>query len=939
MSDYVEALNHWGESFWGFAVPMLWQSSMLIAIVFVFDWVLARRIRASVRYALWMVVLVKLILPPALALPTGATWWLWRPHPATEAPVIKNDTISFDNTTLPDAVTPPIGPMVLPPPELSGDTWMLLATVAIGAGLFAWLTFRWSRVAVNVRRAAIAPAELDSILDEARQLARLRRLPRLKLIDDAQSPAVYGLFRPVILLPRTLVDQLSGRQLRAVLLHEAMHLRRGDVWMNCAQTLLQIAYWAHPLLWLANLRIRRLREEAVDDAVMLALRDGADAYAPTLLEVAKFAFRRPLASLGLVGILESRSALRQRVERLVDYRPHRKAGITLLSLCGIFAFSAVALPMGQGPAPDQKSTPSIPENGTNAAIQFTSTQSFFVRNPIHEKDLQQLLWQAGVKTPPTICIYLKDGQLLARGTDDQLDDIRQVVLKLNGHSSNSVRGTNFVSKRGTALPEHIRVLPADPVRKALLEKLNNTHLDVSYENEPLSQVLGDLIIRSVESDPEKKGINFLFNPNVDPKVVDPATSIPMIADSGSRIDPATGLPIKIETSRHVVDCSRINIKLTLQNARLQDVLNAICLTSDQPIKYSVEDYGVVFSIKNTNAFYEMRTFKVNPYVFYSNLKNNVAYDGLTNDVPRHISAMAAEFFSRLGVNLDPPKTVYYNEGHGVLFVYATPQDLDVIEKAVQILNDGPPFIHIKARFIELPKTFLSSAVAKSMVPGLTNGAILSNPEFQHFLHEVESQKGSEELAEPEVTTIGGRQTQMRATTIAPVITGYTLEEPSKFGYVPNVEQVETGPIFDVVPSVLADGQTIRLKVDATLISFLGYADPKGLASTYGTNAFGKKIKLPLVSPLFHINQVSMDKPLPDGQTLVLNAPELESLGDETDEKSQERLAPYIREARKKEGDKVVLVLTTATLIDRAGNRFHSEDEMSSSQTGVPPQTP
>jgi len=65
---------------------------------------------------------------------------------------------------------------------------------------------------------------------------------------------------------------------------------------------------------------------------MLALRDEAEAYAPTLLAVAKLALNRPLASLGLVGILESRHALRQRIERLVDFRAPRRAGLTLVSL-------------------------------------------------------------------------------------------------------------------------------------------------------------------------------------------------------------------------------------------------------------------------------------------------------------------------------------------------------------------------------------------------------------------------------------------------------------------------------------------------------------------------------------------------------------------------------------------------------------------------------
>ena len=169
---------------------------------------------------------------------------------------------------------------------------------------------------------------------------------QVKLTANSMSPAVCGLFRPAILIPQSLAENFSDEQLRAVLLHELIHLRRRDVWLNFVQALLQIFYWWHPLLWLANARIRRVREEAVDDAVMLALRDEAETYAPTLLEVAKLALNRPLASLGLVGILESRHALRQRIERLVDFRPPRSAGLTLVSLLGILAFTAVAVPMG-----------------------------------------------------------------------------------------------------------------------------------------------------------------------------------------------------------------------------------------------------------------------------------------------------------------------------------------------------------------------------------------------------------------------------------------------------------------------------------------------------------------------------------------------------------------------------------------------------------------
>ena len=140
-------------------------------------------------------------------------------------------------------------------------------------------------------------------------------------------------------------------------MHELIHLRRGDLWLNLLQTLLQILYWWHPLLWLANARIRRTREEAVDDAVMLNLRDEAETYAPTLIEVAKLSLSPPLSTMGLVGILESQSSLARRIERLIDFHPPRKSGLTLGSLASVTAFAALALPMGQAPAPLGSASP------------------------------------------------------------------------------------------------------------------------------------------------------------------------------------------------------------------------------------------------------------------------------------------------------------------------------------------------------------------------------------------------------------------------------------------------------------------------------------------------------------------------------------------------------------------------------------------------------
>src|SRR5262249_35620910 len=136
-----------------------------------------------------------------------------------------------------------------------------------------------------------------------------------------------GLLCPVVLLPAGLPARLSDAQMRGVLLHELLHIQRGDLWVNAVQALLQIVYWWHPLVWLAHGRLRLGREEAVDERVMVELGEDAEVYPPTLLEVAKAALAAPSFSLSFLGILESGGALRRRLRRLLEYPLPRQANL------------------------------------------------------------------------------------------------------------------------------------------------------------------------------------------------------------------------------------------------------------------------------------------------------------------------------------------------------------------------------------------------------------------------------------------------------------------------------------------------------------------------------------------------------------------------------------------------------------------------------------
>ncbi|HEY2081782.1 MAG TPA: M56 family metallopeptidase, partial [Verrucomicrobiae bacterium] len=480
MNSLIESLNAWGAHFVEVAVPLFWQSSILIAAVFASDWLLRRKIRPAVRYTLWFVVFVKLLLPPTLAFPTGAAWWL-RTHVAPPvAPNSKTLTISYREPAM-AFVPQPAAPLALsvpPPPTLSRDAWVLLGSMFVSALLAAWSVFRWRQIARCVARTTAATSEINEMLREAGRLAGLRKNVRLRLTAECMSPAVCGLFRPIVLLPRSLIERLTANQLRAVLLHELIHLRRRDVEVNCAQMLLQIIYWWHPLLWFANARMRRVREEAVDDAVMFALSEEAEIYAPALLEVAKLAFNRPLATLGLVGILESRNTLRHRIERLLNFSAPRRVGVSFGSVMCIAAFTALAVPMGEPPARSPQ-TSEISDDSRMITFHGKVNPDIFIRNlkaraaetlQGTNADLVDVLIRTldgfGVdSTPPRSTTFNAEaGEVTARNSPEAVGIIDEVVKELNLPGGERILNPPYNLKNVLIEANFYLISPADFVK-------------------------------------------------------------------------------------------------------------------------------------------------------------------------------------------------------------------------------------------------------------------------------------------------------------------------------------------------------------------------------------------------------------------------------------------------------------------------------------------
>jgi beta-lactamase regulating signal transducer with metallopeptidase domain/protocatechuate 3,4-dioxygenase beta subunit len=370
MSGLISWLNSLGDGFVLFTIRMLIQSSVLILILLLLDLVLRRRVRAVVRYGIWLLVLAKLVLPPSLSSPTSLVSWIRGRLPETTIVSFVPDLPPTVHEAVPPAAPAPTGTPPSPvgandysPLQPAGQipvasvqpvvlpTWQALVLVAWAAAVVIMVVLLIQRVffvRALLAQSQEAPAALGTLLEQCRRSMGVRRVAGVRLTGLSASPSVCGLLRPVILMPEPMARQLETPHLRSVLLHELAHIKRGDLWINLLQTLLQIVYLYHPLLWLANARIRAIREQAVDEAVLAALGADAEEYPRTLLSISKLAFGTPSLSLRLLGVVESKRALTARIRFMVSRPFPKNARLGLLGLAAVAVIAVALLPMARG---------------------------------------------------------------------------------------------------------------------------------------------------------------------------------------------------------------------------------------------------------------------------------------------------------------------------------------------------------------------------------------------------------------------------------------------------------------------------------------------------------------------------------------------------------------------------------------------------------------
>jgi bla regulator protein BlaR1 len=295
----------------------LWQSTLFGLAVSILVPAF-RDSRAKVRFRLWLSASLKFLLPFSLLLSLGSHLVL-TPAAPKQAPRTTAVAMLQIAEPLPESL-----PSASPAPmRRSRIPILALGIWACGFVCVVLVRFRDYR---QIRGAVRASRHVQLSVP-----VEVRSSP------GVLEPGVFGLFRPVLLLPADIMQRLTAAQFNAVVAHELCHIRRRDNLTASVHMFVEALFWFHPMVWWIGSRMIEERERACDEAV-LSLGSEPREYAEGILSVCKSYLESPLRSFsGVTG-----SDLKKRIHAILtghiagELNATRK---TLLVLVAILAFT------------------------------------------------------------------------------------------------------------------------------------------------------------------------------------------------------------------------------------------------------------------------------------------------------------------------------------------------------------------------------------------------------------------------------------------------------------------------------------------------------------------------------------------------------------------------------------------------------------------------
>lgn len=140
-------------------------------------------------------------------------------------------------------------------------TGLVLHSFRLLGGL---MNIHYIRKQKNLSEDSIWSAKVSEL---AKKLKIVKKVS-LYFSEHIQIPLTIGHFKPIVIFPLALINNLDSEQVEAILLHELAHVKRYDYLLNILQCVMETILCFNPFVWLISKTIREEREYCCDDMVV-----------------------------------------------------------------------------------------------------------------------------------------------------------------------------------------------------------------------------------------------------------------------------------------------------------------------------------------------------------------------------------------------------------------------------------------------------------------------------------------------------------------------------------------------------------------------------------------------------------------------------------------------------------------------------------------------
>lgn len=334
-------------------------ASVAAVLIIFFRWIFGKRLPKIFNYALWSIVLLRLLIP--FSLPSMFSVFNAIPVPETIRTQSSQyyetgNNISYstdygsisqektDSDVLNNGINRPFSAATA---EASVDpiqvlifaiSWIWLTGAA---GLFSFSIFVYFRALHRLKEASLY--KNDDLISACIRKLRMSRKVQIYTSDRVHTPVVCGLIKARIILPLDLAQGCNEAELKHIITHELVHIKRFDYILKPLYVLALCVHWFNPVIWIGFILSQKDMEMACDEKVVSVFdNDIRSEYAASLIKLATK--QNVLLNGGLMAFGESN--IKSRVKGIMGFR---KSGLWLgaAAIVILVAIGVVLLTNGQ----------------------------------------------------------------------------------------------------------------------------------------------------------------------------------------------------------------------------------------------------------------------------------------------------------------------------------------------------------------------------------------------------------------------------------------------------------------------------------------------------------------------------------------------------------------------------------------------------------------